>query len=149
MDVIFEATRRCNLRCGHCLRGEPQSVDITKRVVWALVRLLSQLHNDEKSMYTGCVTMSGGEPTLNPSALEWWNTAVEGFQLSYGSFFVSTNGAQLTPRFLGSLFEAQMRSDADELYCLRLYRRGDGTGSLIPDRECPIWKDEPNETDHV
>ena len=27
-NIMIEVTRRCNLRCEHCMRGEPQNIDM-------------------------------------------------------------------------------------------------------------------------
>lgn len=32
-NLNFELTRRCNLRCRWCARGNPQSIDITKKLL--------------------------------------------------------------------------------------------------------------------
>ena len=32
-NAIFEVTRRCNLSCEHCLRGDAQNLDMTKETV--------------------------------------------------------------------------------------------------------------------
>ena len=33
LNLAFELTRRCNLACRWCARGNPQNVDITKEII--------------------------------------------------------------------------------------------------------------------
>ncbi len=61
-DLAIETTRRCNLRCGHCMRGEAQNIDISKEIVDMV------LDNDEIARIDH-ICFSGGEPTLNPEII--------------------------------------------------------------------------------
>jgi MoaA/NifB/PqqE/SkfB family radical SAM enzyme len=54
MDIILEATRKCNMKCTHCVRGEPQNIDLEEEVIYRLSR------ED-----IGFLTLTGGEPTMN------------------------------------------------------------------------------------
>ena len=51
-NLVLEVTRRCNMCCAHCLRGEAQNMDMQKETI---DKLLDQ--TDSISM----VTFSGGE----------------------------------------------------------------------------------------
>lgn len=53
-NLVLEVTRRCNMCCAHCLRGEAQNMDMQKETI---DKLLDQ--TDSISM----VTFSGGEPS--------------------------------------------------------------------------------------
>ena len=55
-DLILEVTRRCNMRCPHCLRGEAESLD-------ADIDLIPQIFEGVSEI--GMLTFSGGEPSLN------------------------------------------------------------------------------------
>ena len=55
-NLIFEVTRRCNLCCEHCLRGEAQNMDMTKETVDKVLDRVESISS---------LTLSGGEPTLN------------------------------------------------------------------------------------
>jgi len=51
--IILEVTRRCQLRCDHCLRGDAQRKDVSDKVIHFL------------SKYNiGHLTLTGGEPTI-------------------------------------------------------------------------------------
>jgi len=53
MDIMLEVTRKCNLRCEHCVRGPAQNKSISDRVL-----------NEIGKLDIGTLTLTGGEPTL-------------------------------------------------------------------------------------
>ena len=55
-DLILEVTRRCNMACEHCLRGDAQNMDMSTEVVDQILEHCDRI---------GAVTFSGGEPSLN------------------------------------------------------------------------------------
>ena len=61
-DLAIEMTRRCNLRCEHCMRGESQNIDASKEIIDMI------LNNDEIKRIDH-ICFSGGEPTLNPNII--------------------------------------------------------------------------------
>ncbi|MBQ6282954.1 MAG: radical SAM protein [Bacilli bacterium] len=61
-DLAIETTRRCNLRCEHCMRGESQNIDASKEIIDMI------LNNDEIKRIDH-ICFSGGEPTLNPNII--------------------------------------------------------------------------------
>lgn len=58
--LVIELTRRCNMRCKHCGRGEAQNITITKEII---DRIFENVQ-DCLSLY-----VSGGEPLLEPDIL--------------------------------------------------------------------------------
>ncbi len=84
-NLILEVTRRCNMHCAHCLRGDAQNLDISKKTIKQLIDSVS---------YIGTVTFSGGEPTLNLPAIQYFfEYAEKQGKLPY-SFYVVTNGKE-------------------------------------------------------
>ncbi len=61
-DLAIETTRRCNLKCGHCMRGEAQDIDISKEIV-------DMILDNEEIVRIHHLCFSGGEPTLNPEII--------------------------------------------------------------------------------
>jgi organic radical activating enzyme len=62
LNIIFEITRRCNLHCEHCLRGDAEPKTATPKVreaVWKFVNYL-----DDCKLVTPSVCFTGGEPML-------------------------------------------------------------------------------------
>ena len=58
-NLAIEVTRKCNMHCAHCMRGDAQNADISEG---KLSKFLSQVN------FIGSLTITGGEPTLNVNA---------------------------------------------------------------------------------
>ena len=84
-NLVSEVTRRCNMCCAHCLRGEAQNMDMQKETI---DKLLDQ--TDSISM----VTFSGGEPSLNIPLIRYFFERVRETGVSVSSFYVATNGKE-------------------------------------------------------
>ena len=82
-SLVIEVTRRCNMRCEHCLRGDAQNLDIAKT-------FLSEI---AKHIYPGSVTFTGGEPSLNVPAIKRYFELAERYGTMPNFFYVATNGA--------------------------------------------------------
>jgi hypothetical protein len=90
--LIIETTRRCNMRCGHCLRGEPENKSMS------LVHLYDFLSQMSRG-YISSVTFTGGEPTL-PSGMKVIRKFMEGcnrFSIDVGNFYMVTNAKMWRP----------------------------------------------------
>lgn len=79
----IEATRRCNMACVHCMRGPAQNVDIEFDHIKNLFQNLS---------YIGRLVITGGEPSLNCTAIDWIVVCAKKLQVEIGSFYIATNG---------------------------------------------------------
>lgn len=62
-DVVIEVTRRCNMCCAHCLRGDAEAVDIQERYIDAF------LDSFANAGYISSLTFTGGEISLNIPAI--------------------------------------------------------------------------------
>lgn len=82
-NAIFEVTRRCNLSCEHCLRGDAQNLDMTKETVDKVLDHIESI---------GCLTFSGGEPTLNIPIIRYIFSEIWRREIPLDSFYVVTNG---------------------------------------------------------
>lgn len=60
--IILEITRRCNLKCEHCIRGEQQNLDLTDVVI---NRLFDNLEECK------LLNLTGGEPLLAIDIIEY------------------------------------------------------------------------------
>ena len=61
-SVFIEVTRRCNMCCAHCLRGDAESIDIQEKYIDAF------LDNFEKGAYISSLTFTKrrpGKPTIS------------------------------------------------------------------------------------
>lgn len=61
-DLAIETTRRCNMKCEHCMRGESQNIDASKEII-------DMILNNEEIKRIDHICFSGGEPTLNPNII--------------------------------------------------------------------------------
>lgn len=91
--LTIELTRRCNMRCAHCLRGQAQDITLSKNII-------DKMFDD----ITDCahVYISGGEPLLELDTLIYllekiatnWNTAL---------LEITTNGSILSDSLVAAL----------------------------------------------
>ena len=84
-SLILEITRKCNACCGHCLRGNAEEVNVSRKVMRKLFEEIEYIH---------ILTFSGGEPTLYVRAMrEALNMCKElGVVVEY--VYVVTNGVK-------------------------------------------------------
>lgn len=103
MDIysfVMETTRRCNMRCGHCLRGDPQNKTMSN----SYMRLfLSQIN------YISSVSFTGGEPTLPSGIQVMWDfmEICNIYGVDVGSFYMVTNAKiwrPELPRLISALY---------------------------------------------
>lgn len=83
-ELAIEVTRRCDLHCAHCLRGDAESMDINIQDVNAVLDRCSHIF---KLIFTG------GEPSLNVPALTAVRKSLCERDVSVGVFRMFTNGA--------------------------------------------------------
>lgn len=84
-DLILEVTRRCNMCCAHCLRGDAQCADMPNEVIDKVLDSVSEITS---------VTFTGGEPSLNIEAIRhFFRKAKELGKLPL-SFYIVTNGKE-------------------------------------------------------
>lgn len=84
-DLVLEVTRRCNMCCEHCLRGDAQDLDMSRETIDAVLDTIDIIH---------CVTFSGGEPSLNLPIIEYFFERAEALGKLPYSFFIATNGME-------------------------------------------------------
>lgn len=61
-NLAIELTRRCNMSCPHCMRGDAQNIDIDRSYIDALL---------EQTELIGQLFFAGGEPMLNLETMEY------------------------------------------------------------------------------
>lgn len=97
-NLIIEITRRCNLTCEHCLRGDIQNKDIKKETIYKFLK-------DNEISFISQVTFTGGEPTLNPQAIQDFIDICKELNIVVQNFYMALNGTQCPDSFLKVLFE--------------------------------------------
>lgn len=93
-DLMFEVTRKCNMNCPHCMRGEPQNVSITKKVVDATLDEIGALNR---------LFLTGGEPFLEPEMIDYIVDGVIKRKIPVFQFGVTTNGIIKNPQIANSI----------------------------------------------
>ncbi len=82
-ELVIEVTRRCNLACRHCMRGDPQKVDIKKDTIDKALEGVTEI---------GTITFTGGEPSLAVSKIRYIYEQIKERNIYLGGFYVVTNG---------------------------------------------------------
>ena len=82
-NLCLEVTRRCNMGCAHCLRGNAENLDMSHEIIDQVL--------DQVDMI-GQVTFTGGEPSLNMDAIRYFFAQARKCGKLPRSFFVATNG---------------------------------------------------------
>ncbi|MBF0650787.1 radical SAM protein [Dysgonomonas sp. GY75] len=83
--LSIEITRRCNMRCSHCLRGSSQNIDIKTEYIENILR---------HSKRVGHLTITGGEPSMNVSAIKFILTRLKRRKIQVDGFYIVTNGSK-------------------------------------------------------
>jgi hypothetical protein len=104
-ELVIEITRRCNVRCRHCLRGPAQAVDISNATIDKLL---------EDVEYISTITFSGGEPSLAVDKINYTLKVLKAKKIGLGSFFVFTNGKKASLPLAHALLDFYAYSDPFE-----------------------------------
>lgn len=82
-NLSLEVTRRCNMGCAHCLRGNAEDLDMSHETIDQVFEQVDMI---------GQVTFTGGEPSLNMDAIRYFFAQARKYGKLPRSFFVATNG---------------------------------------------------------
>ena len=89
-NLVLETTRRCNMKCEHCLRGPAQSIDMDRQII-------NRITCDVDYIYS--LTLTGGEPTLYADAIRYLREGMYFNKCSLGYFWMTTNARFFKPEF--------------------------------------------------
>ena len=92
--LILELTRQCNMRCAHCMRGEPEDKTIGASTLERLFRDVRHIEH---------LGLTGGEPALVPEQIAWIVHLAKRWGCTIGHFFCATNGKAYSPAFAQAL----------------------------------------------
>jgi hypothetical protein len=104
-DLFIEVTRRCNMQCPHCLRGEAENLEISEKNVDRLFSKISRI---------GTLTITGGEPSLVPEKIEMIVRLAKRNGVSIGNFSCVTNAKQVTDYFILAILQLYLYCDDNE-----------------------------------
>lgn len=91
-----EVTRRCNLQCAHCMRGDAQEKDLDLN---ALDHLLC------KTSGIDTLVLTGGEPSLVPEICLQVLALIKAHMTPVNNFYCVTNGIVVKDAFLKAMLD--------------------------------------------
>ena len=93
-NLVLEITRRCNMTCAHCMRGDAQEVDMRYEVLEELFK---------NTGYIRRLVLTGGEPSLAWNRIESIIDLARKYGCEIGSFFCATNAKEYSLVFQTAL----------------------------------------------
>ena len=78
-------TRRCNLKCKFCAKGEPQDLDISKLII-------DKTLDEMQGVFINSLRVSGGEPLLVPELIEYLLDKIIEKHILINDIVIFTNG---------------------------------------------------------
>ena len=105
-NFVVEITRRCDMKCPHCLRGEAENKDLN---ITAFDKLC------QKTKYISSLTITGGEPSLNPNGIINIINIMKKYNVGCGNFYVATNGKNITEEFAIAMLKLYSFCDDNEV----------------------------------
>lgn len=94
--LLLEVTRKCNMSCRHCMRGNSEDVSLDYTVI-------DRIFQDTRYIEHLCLT--GGEPSLAPYVIRTILYRARRWDCRIGSFFCATNAKAYSPEFSDALTE--------------------------------------------
>lgn len=87
--LAIEITRKCNLSCKHCMRGDAQNLTISQEVIDAFLSQTSEIYD---------LLLTGGEPLLELDTVEYLLHAINRHGVNVHKIDIITNGTILSAR---------------------------------------------------
>jgi organic radical activating enzyme len=91
-SLVIETTRKCNLMCPHCLRGNPQNKNFTPGLLHSFIE-------NSGLTFISSITFSGGEPSLKPDIIDNCLEVFKKHKIEIGNFYIATNGTIYSEEF--------------------------------------------------
>lgn len=97
-NLCIEVTRRCNLSCNHCMRGNSQNINLNN------YELNQLFFNDKFSIkQIKSLVITGGEPTLNVKSIALIVKGILDNKIKLDSFTMVINGTNYNQDLMDSL----------------------------------------------
>ncbi len=135
--LVAEITRKCNMKCPHCLRGNSQHMDMSNDIINTITRQIEGIN---------MVTFTGGEPSLNSEAIRQFMYGFIYNDCPIDGFWVATNARFYKDDFYNVLNSLYSICGDRELCALTIsgdqyhYRRSDHAYEMYS--ELPFYSDE-------
>lgn len=110
-DLVLEVTRKCNMRCIHCLRGPAQPVDMDREII---NRVTSEVD------WIAHLTLSGGEPSIAGKLIGHLRWALHFNNCELGMFWLTVNARFFKEDFYDAIQALYYRCSIQEECCLTI-----------------------------
>lgn len=85
-ELCLEITRRCQLKCAHCMRGDAQDIDMPEEIIDSILDQCAGIFS---------VFFTGGEPTMNIEGMDYFLREVQRRNIPLGQLSFVTNGVSI------------------------------------------------------
>lgn len=110
-SLVIEVTRRCNIKCRHCLRGRPQNINIKEAYLDSLF---------SKVEYVSCLTISGGEPSIAFNSINKIIDSAIAHRVRIDNFYIATNGKRITYPFVKAVERLYNYCGDNDISCVHI-----------------------------
>lgn len=93
-NLSLELTRKCNLSCGHCVRGKCQNVEMTDETI---DKVFSEVNK------VGMLSFIGGETSLCADKLNKVYESIKAHKTEVDAILLFTNAVDISPEFIQAL----------------------------------------------
>lgn len=109
--LVIEGTRKCNMKCAHCLRGNAQRVNMENSVADIVTRQVDSIYN---------ITFTGGEPSLNTEIIRNFQYGFMFNDCTINSFWIATNARFYKENFVDALMDLYSICQGKDECCLTI-----------------------------
>jgi sulfatase maturation enzyme AslB (radical SAM superfamily) len=95
-NLVLEITRKCNMRCPHCLRGPVQDLDMSTAIIDRVTTAAHHIFG---------ITFTGGEPSLNAKTIHHLRWAAHFYECYLDYFWLTVNARFFKQDFYDAMTE--------------------------------------------
>lgn len=95
-ELALELTRKCNMKCNHCLRDDAENINMNMKTIEPLL---------SRTMQINTLTFTGGEPTLNISLMKEILNYCKLHTIPVFNIYIVTNGKVVSDNFLNTIID--------------------------------------------
>jgi len=126
-QLAVEITRKCNMRCPHCLRGDAQNINIDPFLFEKFISL-------NEITYIGSLLITGGEPFLNYPVMTKISKYLKRNKIRLGGFYLATNGTVFANDAVKPLIIFKELVDEEEMFTISISK-----DEFHENKIHPIW----------
>lgn len=110
--LYIEVTRKCNMKCDHCLRGQAENFDLK-------IEDINILFDNLNIKKINTLTITGGEPTLNSKVILHLLRTIISKGITVNNFNMVINGSNYNQALIDGLNEFYIYCNGINLICSR------------------------------